>query len=755
MQQSLSINTPKQQPQAVNPDDKAIHSKPKEQKKSSTPDGGAEQDTVSVQTTTAKLTGKAGSEKGQQIAVTEESIKAPIHKRKSQDEHESLLKRNKTTDQLEKGSSMQTNEAKANTSGLKELAQQPKETPKEPVNVITIEDTKDEDEILIVEEERRVVERKQEVVQEERQQVPHVESEDENEKEEEEEEEVSRVMIRDMEDKQIDDAEKEVESEGDEVVNKEEQEKEEKREQEVKVQQEVIKLSNLIEPVKKNADMKETTVNLRNSIDESLSSIDTKSMRSDDVFSEGEVEAAPSSSSATSAPKPSLRERIDRFRAIFSPAPRPASSIPRLSPPKATQSPPRPLVSNVSKAPPSQLLLPTRPASPPKSPAKSPAKATFKQTTVASVTKSKPAASAPTPNPVEAPVFKVAPAPISVKAAAAPSVKAAPPPSVKVVAPVQVKLTSQSKTVKVTPSQLAPPIATANPFQKAQQQQQQAALATTSTLRAKQQPPPPPPSTAHIELEEPDSAYSDSDDEETVRRRQQHKPWETKEGLAKALEEQASVDADMIFGIPHGTVPIDEILPAETDYARAKRARPRSSSATWSRDGLKQIEIDRYNERMGIKGPGVLLPITVQDVGSGTPSRANRLSAIAQSAITQGQVSRKASQSATRGSISPVRPVPGVVRPGATSSQGKYPLLTAGTPKPKGSNNSLNTAYQKSKTTATKTAGSNSQSSKQGSTKTATKNPFQTGASSTLQPGRLANSGSKVSATTAESRKKS
>ncbi|PWN34374.1 uncharacterized protein FA14DRAFT_161787 [Meira miltonrushii] len=153
--------------------------------------------------------------------------------------------------------------------------------------------------------------------------------------------------------------------------------------------------------------------------------------------------------------------------------------------------------------------------------------------------------------------------------------------------------------------------------------------------------------TGHIELEEPDSAYSDSEDEETIRKRLQHKPWETREGLASALEAQADIDADLIFGIPQGAVPLDDILPAQSEHARVRRMRPRSSSATWSRDGLKQFEIDRYNERMGIKGPGATLNGNTvgsgisKDDGSGTPNRAGRMSALAQSAIAQGQMSSK------------------------------------------------------------------------------------------------------------------
>lgn len=134
------------------------------------------------------------------------------------------------------------------------------------------------------------------------------------------------------------------------------------------------------------------------------------------------------------------------------------------------------------------------------------------------------------------------------------------------------------------------------------------------------------------------------EDEETIRKRLQHKPWETREGLASALEAQAEIDADLIFGIPQGAVPLDDILPAQSEHARVRRMRPRSSSATWSRDGLKQFEIDRYNERMGIKGPGASLTVGTgisRDDGSGTPNRVGRMSALAQSAIAQGQMSSK------------------------------------------------------------------------------------------------------------------
>lgn len=584
------------------------------------------------------------------------------------------------------------------------------------------------------------------------------------------------------------------------------------------------------DPIKGKTDIKAALTQLRSSLDDSNLGNETKIARNDDVFSsDGEGEVVPSSSSTSSAPKQSsLLERIDKFRplntfrAIFSsPASRPASSIPKLSPPKFMQSPPRPQLSSIAKPASKPSLassletrtLSKQPAAKPieKSAAKVTPKLVEKEKSIikavektiekpiekaaekalekpiekivekaaAEKPKSKPAAaaaaipitspassskvvravkitqeSAPTVSIPALAVKRVTPPTKIVPQALAPAAIA----PIKVAAPavssssslvqassvkIAIKVPSQIKpvaapapTIKMTaPSQsAAPSISIANPFQNAQQQQQQTALATTLQLRAKTIVPPPP-STAHIELEEPDSAYSDSEDEETVRRRMQHKPWETREGLAKALEEQATIDADMIFGIPHGAVPIDEILPAETEYARAKRARPRSSSATWSRDGLKQVEIDLYNERMGIQGPGVLLPITVQDDGSGTPSRTHRLSAIAQSAIIQGQISRKPSQSAARASVSPIRPGSSL----SVHGSAKYQQLSAGTPlRTKSSASTIVTASaQKVKVV------------KQGgvavSKSVAKSNPFQNGGggSSTLQTSKIVNNGVK------------
>lgn len=105
----------------------------------------------------------------------------------------------------------------------------------------------------------------------------------------------------------------------------------------------------------------------------------------------------------------------------------------------------------------------------------------------------------------------------------------------------------------------------------------------------------------YIELEEPPSEYSDSEDEATIARRAKHKPWETREGLAAALLQQADIDADEIFGVPQGNVPLEEMIPPQSEHEARARRRPRSSSANWSgKDGLQQYEIDRYNKRLGI-----------------------------------------------------------------------------------------------------------------------------------------------------------
>lgn len=102
------------------------------------------------------------------------------------------------------------------------------------------------------------------------------------------------------------------------------------------------------------------------------------------------------------------------------------------------------------------------------------------------------------------------------------------------------------------------------------------------------------------------SEYSDSEDEETIQKRAAMPLWTQGDMLDAALLAQSTVDADEIFGIPHGPVELEKILPGERTANRIRRAR--TSSANWSGpDGLAQWEIDRYNKRMGIKSAGVQL----------------------------------------------------------------------------------------------------------------------------------------------------
>lgn len=105
------------------------------------------------------------------------------------------------------------------------------------------------------------------------------------------------------------------------------------------------------------------------------------------------------------------------------------------------------------------------------------------------------------------------------------------------------------------------------------------------------------------------SEYSDSEDEATQARRARAAPWTKGDRLQRQLQEQSQMDADLIFGIPQGTVDLDALMPPRNAAARERIMRPRTSSANWnSADGLAQWEIDRYNQRMNIQGPGYRLP---------------------------------------------------------------------------------------------------------------------------------------------------
>ncbi|PWN30207.1 hypothetical protein BDZ90DRAFT_7014 [Jaminaea rosea] len=105
------------------------------------------------------------------------------------------------------------------------------------------------------------------------------------------------------------------------------------------------------------------------------------------------------------------------------------------------------------------------------------------------------------------------------------------------------------------------------------------------------------------------SEYSDSEDEETQARRARAAPWTKGDALQSALQAQSQMDADLIFGVPTGNVDLETLMPPQDHAGRMRMNRPRSSSANWSgTDGLAQWEIDRYNQRMNIGGPGFRLP---------------------------------------------------------------------------------------------------------------------------------------------------
>ncbi|CEH12269.1 hypothetical protein CBOM_00269 [Ceraceosorus bombacis] len=121
-------------------------------------------------------------------------------------------------------------------------------------------------------------------------------------------------------------------------------------------------------------------------------------------------------------------------------------------------------------------------------------------------------------------------------------------------------------------------------------------------------------------LSDPDSAYSQSEDEDVQEKRAGEKPWE-RAALEEALRAQANVDPDGLFGIPKASVPLENWFETDTGATPAKEAtklerirRPRTSSGTWNRnDLLGQEEIDRYNRMMGIKSSGVRIQRSPND----------------------------------------------------------------------------------------------------------------------------------------------
>jgi hypothetical protein len=105
----------------------------------------------------------------------------------------------------------------------------------------------------------------------------------------------------------------------------------------------------------------------------------------------------------------------------------------------------------------------------------------------------------------------------------------------------------------------------------------------------------PPVASEMIELPEPNSEYSDSEDE--GRQRKHDAPeWAQSPELRAALESQSRVNPDDIFG------PVRPLRMEDIFRTRTSRFRARTSSANWSGpDGLKQEEEREYARRMGFR----------------------------------------------------------------------------------------------------------------------------------------------------------
>jgi len=98
-----------------------------------------------------------------------------------------------------------------------------------------------------------------------------------------------------------------------------------------------------------------------------------------------------------------------------------------------------------------------------------------------------------------------------------------------------------------------------------------------------------------IELPEPNSEYSDSEDE-GGQRKLEVPEWTQSPELRAALESQSRVNPDDIFG------PVRPLRMEDIFRTRTSRFRARTSSANWSGpDGLKQEEEREYARRMGFQ----------------------------------------------------------------------------------------------------------------------------------------------------------
>lgn len=124
--------------------------------------------------------------------------------------------------------------------------------------------------------------------------------------------------------------------------------------------------------------------------------------------------------------------------------------------------------------------------------------------------------------------------------------------------------------------------------------QSKKATQSQMALRAERLKMEPPIASETIELPEPNSEYSDSEDE--GQRKPEAPEWTQSPELRAALESQSKVNPDDIFG------PVRPLRMEDIFRTRTSRFRARTSSANWSGpDGLKQEEEREYARRMGFQ----------------------------------------------------------------------------------------------------------------------------------------------------------
>lgn len=112
-------------------------------------------------------------------------------------------------------------------------------------------------------------------------------------------------------------------------------------------------------------------------------------------------------------------------------------------------------------------------------------------------------------------------------------------------------------------------------------------------LQEPETPPPPPMASELIDLPEPNSEYSDSDDED--RKKFDAPRWATSPEVRAQLEAQQTMNPDDIFGAGVRPLRMEEIF-----RTRHSRFRARTSSANWAgNDGVTEEENEEYARRMG------------------------------------------------------------------------------------------------------------------------------------------------------------